>query len=535
MQAYREISPAAFRAQLAYAQLVTFESRAENDSGHQFAAAHHIPRSTLYAHRATVLRALRPDTPGPQPRSAEALALRRAQPESEGLRVRIVRLERSLAELQAQHASSLPFDTRKQRALELVLAVENVSLQGIQKVFEVLTDGSVRPRVEDLHLRRKEAGLAAQRLLTRARGQVAKTLACVMGDDIFFAGCAVKVVAEPRSVAILNIGRWPWHKEEDWTLWLEEFEGLEVFISDLGTDICNAAQARDVWHQADWFHEERWWAQKVLAPLDRREKEARAALAVATRQQARVGLPERSTRVRVRRRGAPRVARVLSAEQERRHLVADIVSLCRAHARAAERQWYVAYGVLEQIRWLYQVADAQGELWTDETVAAALVRNQTDLDALPGPVGAAAREHVRAYGARYTAHRRLMNRIAVLTREGSVWNESDVRQGVYELLTLEHKAARASGSAWGALEDRALALRERLQQECENLEEVEQALARHCKWVPRPSSAVESLNSQLRVLQTLHRTVSDEMLWLHALAWNLTPRKCYRARWLRSS
>ena len=23
----------------------------------------------------------------------------------------------------------------------------------------------------------------------------------------------------------------------------------------------------------------------------------------------------------------------------------------------------------------------------------------------------------------------------------------------------------------------------------------------------------------------LHRTVSDEMLWLHALAWNLTPRR----------
>lgn len=49
--------------------------------------------------------------------------------------------------------------------------------------------------------------------------------------------------------------------------------------------------------------------------------------------------------------------------------------------------------------------------------------------------------------------------------------------------------------------------------------------ARHARWVPRSSSAVVSLNSQLRVLQMVHRTVSDERLWLHALPWNMTPRR----------
>ena len=525
MQAYREISPAAFRAELAYAQLLTFESRAANDSGQQFAAAHHIPRSTLYAHRATVLRSLRPDTPGPRPRSAETLALRKAQQESEGLRVRIVDLERSLADLQAQHASSLPFGTRRQRALELVLSVENVSLQGIQKVYEVLTDGCVRPRVEDLHRRRKEAGLAAERLLTQARGQVAKTLACVMGDDIFFAGCAVKVVAEPRSVAILNVGRWPWHKEEDWTLWLEEFEGLRLFISDLGTDICNAAKARDVWHQADWFHEERWWDERVLKPLERQESAARTALALAERAQARVGREPAQRTIRVCRRGRHKPRTPLSPEERLQRRVATTVLLWRADRRAAEAAWFRAYEVLECIRALYQVADGDGVLWNDRSVAAMNARIARLLAELPGEIGARAREHFTRYGDHYAAHRRLLWAIEVVRTPQATWSAEEILQGVWDVRGLEHRASCASGAVFASLEDCALGLRERLQQECENLDAVMERVARHARWVPRSSSAVESLNSQLRVLQMVHRTVSNELLWLHALAWNLTPRR----------
>ncbi len=54
----------------------------------------------------------------------------------------------------------------------------------------------------------------------------------------------VKVVSEPRSNAILNVGRWRWHKGEDRALWLEEFRALRLFVSDFGSDLVWAIDAR---------------------------------------------------------------------------------------------------------------------------------------------------------------------------------------------------------------------------------------------------------------------------------------------------
>lgn len=68
-------------------------------------------------------------------------------------------------------------------------------------------------------------------------------------------------------------------------------------------------------------------------------------------------------------------------------------------------------------------------------------------------------------------------------------------------------------------------LERRLRCECVNLDVVAEALRRELRFPKRSSSGVESLNSKLRVLQMVHRNVSDEMLGLVALAWNLTIRK----------
>jgi len=48
----------------------------------------------------------------------------------------------------------------------------------------------------------------------------------------------------------------------------------------------------------------------------------------------------------------------------------------------------------------------------------------------------------------------------------------------------------------------------------------------------RSSSLVEALNSRLRVLQMVHRNVSDELLALVALRWNLSPKSEGRRRGL---
>ena len=51
--------------------------------------------------------------------------------------------------------------------------------------------------------------------------------------------------------------------------------------------------------------------------------------------------------------------------------------------------------------------------------------------------------------------------------------------------------------------------------------------------IKRSSSSIESLNSRFRVLQLVHRTVTDEMLALLRFAWNLTPGRDGRSPWAR--
>ena len=492
MQAYRTHAPAVYPAYLALAHVVALESRGANDSAADVAATLGCSRATLYNHRAAALRGLQPTPPGPP--APDPVACRLADLE----RAHATALER-VASLEAQLRHSVPFDLRTQRAMELVLTVEDVSLRGIQRVVTLLTGGPP-PRLADLQQRIKKAGRAAGRLLTKARAQVANQLAAVMGDDIFFAGTPVKVVAEPRSNALLNVGRWRWHKAEDWALWLEEYGGLRLFISDLGTDIRDAVRARNIAQEADFFHEERWWLRDVLVPI---EKEYIVAMKAVNAEWKWIGECVGNPGTRVER-----------------SLLANEKSAARWEAR-----YYTAYGALQEVRWLYQPVDVQGQLWTEASIDATLARIDTALATLRTSAGEKARSHVASHGHRYAAHHVLLDAIVVVRSPGATWSEHETRQHLYDLRMKEHQLEETTTEPeWT---QRAKAIDDLLHQirgQCTNWEEVEHAIARHCTWMPRSSSAVESLNSQLRVLQMKHRTVSDELLWLVALAWNLTPR-----------
>ena len=69
-----------------------------------------------------------------------------------------------------------------------------------------------------------------------------------------------------------------------------------------------------------------------------------------------------------------------------------------------------------------------------------------------------------------------------------------------------------------------------LQAQCANAPSVMASVKSLLRTPRRSSSLVEAFNSTLRVLQMLHRNVSDSLLWLHALAWNLCPRREGRRR-----
>ena len=68
-------------------------------------------------------------------------------------------------------------------------------------------------------------------------------------------------------------------------------------------------------------------------------------------------------------------------------------------------------------------------------------------------------------------------------------------------------------------------LRAQLETWCSNVAEVAAWVSSLIEHPRRSSSLVEAFNSRLRVLQMVHRNVSDHLLALVALAWNLSPRQ----------
>jgi hypothetical protein len=498
MQTYRSTAP---RVQVARQHLALVAALVTRDDGTTAAAIardHGVSRAQVYKLADRAITALGPRTPGPPPGAA---AVAHAQVRVTALEADLAATRARVAALEAQHARSIEVTTRRAHALELVLTVENVSHRGIQRIFDVAFDGQACPSLGGLNARLRTAGRAARDLLTAARTQVRDVLTCVMGDDIFFAGTAVKVVAEPRSVAILNLGRWRWHAAEDWALWLEAFGALRLFVSDVGSDLVGAIDARQVPHAADFFHELQWWNGVIFAPLATCEADLRAAylkaLDVAT-----TPFSWRS------RHDAPKVAAAARAADQ------------------AEAEFFLVYAAVERIRGLYQPLRPDGTCWTGAAVATELTAIDGLLAQVTHPRGARARKHVAIYGHRYAAHRHLLDAIAVDLRPGSPWTPHAVLQGLVHQWALEAHTDDVTRPMMERLtaQRQARRLATRLRTQCRNLDVVAHALRRHLTSPPRSSSGIESLNSQLRVLQMVHRTVNDDLLALHALAWNLTPR-----------
>jgi hypothetical protein len=425
------------------------------------------------------------------------------------LRARCEAAESRVRDVEQQLSRAVVLDRERQTRMELVMAVHNVPIRGMREIYSVAFGAQAAPSVGTLHAHVVQHGKRARRLLDSAREQVRDTLECVAGDDVFLGGEAVKVVSEPHSNAVLNVGRWPWRKGEDWALWIEEFGGLRLFISDLGSDLVNAVDARAVPHIIDYWHEVDWWSETLFVPLSRHEARLRNEVLAARR-------------VFTAAHGEPRVQARRAMERLERQ---------RA---TTEREFFFACEAQERLRELYQPLDPRGLPWTEASVAATLAALSATLRRIVHPAGWATREHVERNAARYGTHRVLMDALPIALRKGSPWSRGDVLRA----LALERELRRTA-------EDRDRSEAEQLRAE-RQARRLTASVARHCAnasrvramWEAlvshprRSSSGTESFNNRLRVLQVVQRSVSDERMALNALAHNLTVR---REGWRRGS
>ena len=216
--------------------------RPADQSVAHIAAANDCSSAHLYDLIARCREALQPRRPGPDPRAGRILRLEARVAEFEAERDR----DRArIAELQGQLRGAVRLDPQRLARLEVVMAANNVPLRGMREILTVAFGACSAPSLGTLQAHVEAHGCKARKLIDRARAQVCPRLLCVACDDVFLQGDAVKVITEPRSNAVLQARRWPWHKGEDWALMLQEFTALLLVACDLGSDLTAAVDDTD--------------------------------------------------------------------------------------------------------------------------------------------------------------------------------------------------------------------------------------------------------------------------------------------------
>ena len=242
-----------------------------------------------------------------------------------------------------------------------------------------------------------------------------------------------------------------------------------------------------------------WWTEEVFTYLSRREQR-RAAEALKAW--------DRATRpVGPGRRASPDT--VSKADLRRAEAEEDFFSAVRAEQLHIE---------------LFSPLAPDGRRWSDAQIEDHLARIVEELSSLPEACRTRILNHLKLHRARWTAHRVLWDLLDVALREGSALDREQVLDAAVALWWSEHRvvppggpeATRASREAWS--------LRRTLEACCENVTALMTAVSSLIERPRRSSSLVEALNSRLRVLQMVHRNVSDHLLALVALRWNLSTR-----------
>lgn len=480
------------------------KTRDADTTAEEVARAHGYSRQHAYALARKARDALTDATPGPRPKQQDPRYLRQIIDElakdndalrSENHRLRL-RLEQAVF-----------VDERRRRQLNLVCYGEHVSLRATQQIMAVAWGKKHTISRGAIANERARNASTARRILDDARLKVKDDIRCVMGDDVYFHQQAIKVVAEPDSGAILNLGRWTGSSGADWALWLEDYSNLTILVSDLAKDLVGAGTRRSLAHSADLFHEVRWFKDKLLKPLEKAEAKLEKAYLSALDAATRPHGPGRR----------------LSVEK---------VEAARVAWDRAETDYLVMAEFIDEVRTLYEPLNPEtGRLWTEVEQQHKLSWLLVGLSWWPAPAARRALKHITSHQRRYVAWRVRFVELAEQVAS-TRWSGMSVLNGLIRLQKLE--AGLANPSMWTDYRDYLdrqrlhRQLQGRLRRGCDNLDEIASLLAHELGCVRRSSSGVESFNSRLRVAQYTHRHVTDDHLALLALKWNLCRRPADR-------
>jgi hypothetical protein len=408
------------------------------------------------------------------------------------------RLAQENAQLWDWLAQTIEFPASKQHEFVVTATAMGLSLNQTLVLLALILGMRACPGRSTLHRWIKLAGVAAGRVLKRldARCQALVLVGCL--DEIFFHGRPVLVGVEPASMAWFLGQKTDDRSGATWAKALSDWDGLAFVTADAGRglqagiaavqrerqedgkpslenglDVFHTTyEARRVLHQS-WNRVERLWEQAEVA----------------------------SRRVELSRRQG-RDTRGLASGVSRAWKQAEAAF---AEYERSQAGWKIAHGALA-------VFGPEGRLndrtWASQQIVLAL-------PLLSGPEWSKVRGLLQAEGALTfldRLHRQLGEAVA----------DETLRLELVRLWWLRRRRPRAdvTGSVAGAGHVAHLVQEVVCQRMDPNWQESYGAVSRVLRGTVRASSAVECMNSVLRMHQSRHRTVSQELLDLKRLSWN---------------
>ena len=375
---------------------------------------------------------------------------------------------------------------------------EGVSLPVARRLLAVFLRDDT-PTVATLGRLSRQAALRAGPLLKvldeHARPRVRQAAA----DEIFFGQKPVLMVVEPESQCWLSGRLSPSRDGEQWAKELEQLPNLEHLVRDGGTGLQNGLarvnQARrqqeqkPITEQLDHFHTLR---------------EGRRALRKTQSQAERAWSQAEEADKKVARQDRQGQARTGYATQ---------AVLKWQKAEQAFHQWENAERAFEQIRQALLPFTPEGELNSREK---ARQRVEELLQQLPGEQWDKFKRQVRRPET-YAYLDRLQETIEALpvspeVREAVVQSEG-IRQNP--------ELVQGEGAKPGAMRGLLVVLGVLIASAGEAGQQAVQTLRQALGCVGRASSCVEGLNSVVRMQQSRHRKMTQELLDLKRLYWNL--------------
>lgn len=450
-------------------------------------------RQTVYRHADQVQQAVQ-EARRPGPDRARLLE------DNARLRQENQRLRQQLAQARQQARQTVLLDEQAQHHLAVATHAMGLSFNQIEEVLAILfryarllgpggslPQGPDRSTIARWVLRYARLASTALTALDQATRRLARLLAI---DEIFFHGKPVLVGVEPHSMAVLLCARSADRTGATWHKALLPFTRLEYVVADQGSGLQAGVQALDRDRQ-----------QQGQAPLD-------VGLDIFhIEQQAQIPLG--------------RVWR----QVEKLWAQAEAADVRLAEAQAGKRKGYGvkrrAQSAWEAAEWEFGWYQRLANAWGQAKQALGLFRPDgqlNDREWARSQIQAACRVLV---GPRWAKVRAMLQDERTLSFLGRVHRqlaeavpERELRMALVELWRYNHGERTAANVSLAAVQ----------QAVCAGLDRQWQGAYGGVKAVlgevVRASSAVECVNSVLRMQQARHRNVSQSMLDLKRLYWN---------------